>query len=297
MSDGSGSKVYFWPYDIFGYLLPGIIVWAPLMQFHGSIRSIIENRYQPDSLPDNVMLVVMCYVTGHLIAAVSSMLLERGLLRLTFGYPLVQFLGEYSKGPFLRRVLMKFTRAHQWKRVAWMKDKWWSKYPFAIAKSVLDFLRRRLDWLPGFVHPLDKQFVDSLNTHFREQFDIDCPDWTINRRSHDMFWTLQAYIMETMPQAYRSSMHFVELYGFSRNACMGFLIAAFFPWCPEWQISLCCGVEFPNGVWTPACLIAAAIMYLNFTKLIRRHNDLLLRAFVASKGRPPRYAVSSVTSE
>ena len=40
MSDGAGSKVYFWPYDIFGYLLPGIIVWAPLMQFHGSIRRL-----------------------------------------------------------------------------------------------------------------------------------------------------------------------------------------------------------------------------------------------------------------
>lgn len=293
MSDGASSKVYFWPYDIFGYLLPGIIVWAPLTQFHGSIRSIIENRYQRDSLSDNVILIVMCYVTGHLIAAVSSMILERGVLQI-FGYPLAQFFGEYSRGTWPRRLLMKLTRAHQSKWIVWTKDNRWLPGVYVSIKWCLEFIRRRLDWLPGFVHPYDVKFVDCLNEHFEKQFGIAHSDWTLQRRSHDMLWVVQAYVMETMPQAYRSSMHFLELYGFSRNACMAFLIMALFPWCPEWQISLCCGVEFPDGIWTPACLIAATIMYFNFAKLIRRQNDLLLRAFVATKGLPPRYSAYAV---
>ncbi len=80
MSDGSGSKVYFSPYDIFGYLLPGIIVWAPLKQFHGWIQSMIENRFQQDSRSYNVLLIMMRSVTGHLIAAISGMILERRII-------------------------------------------------------------------------------------------------------------------------------------------------------------------------------------------------------------------------
>ncbi|MFO1002004.1 MAG: hypothetical protein U0936_16850 [Planctomycetaceae bacterium] len=48
----------------------------------------------------------------------------------------------------------------------------------------------------------------------RKAIRIAHSDWTLQRRSHDMLWVVQAYVMETMPQAYRSSMHFLELYGF-----------------------------------------------------------------------------------
>lgn len=32
VKDGIDPKVYFWPYDIFGYLLPGFVVLLPLVQ-------------------------------------------------------------------------------------------------------------------------------------------------------------------------------------------------------------------------------------------------------------------------
>lgn len=284
MADSGTQATYFWPYDIFGYLLPGIIIWAPLTQFHMSVRSVIEARYNQDSVVDNALLIVVCYITGHLVAAVSSMLLERGCLRLTFGYPVTQMLGEYSKGPFPRRFVMKCTRLYQSRWFSKMKDGFVLGYVYTAAKVLFDFSRRRLDWLPGFVHPMDRSFVSALESHFKAKFDIENSDWTVQRRSHDLYWTIQAYVIETMPATNRMSMHFVELYGFSRNASAAFLVCAFYPTCKEWNMSLCCGIEFPNEAWVLVCFAASFILYFNFTRLIRRQNDLLLRSFVASKG-------------
>jgi hypothetical protein len=98
ISISSEPKTYFWPYDIFGYLLPGIVVIAPLIEFHSGVRSIFEARYQTESLADNVVLLIAVYVTGHIISGASSFLLERCLLRLSFGYPLNQFLCGHFAG-------------------------------------------------------------------------------------------------------------------------------------------------------------------------------------------------------
>jgi len=288
MSEIPNHRTYFWPYDIFGYLLPGIIVVAPLTQFNISVRRVIEERYQRESITDNLALLIVCYVVGHLISAVSSIALEHTLLRYTFGYPVSQSLGCPSREAFLSRMRHGILRAENRKPVegiAVSRIRRWCRRAWIM---LFGFLRKIVELLPGFVPPYDGKFTKTLTKHFDEQFGVSHEDWALNRRSHDLFWTTQAYVMEVMPQVNHTSMHFVELYGFSRNACMALLICCTLPWCPEWDFSVCCGMELPESAWLATCFVSAIFMYCNFTKLIRRQNDLVLRAFVAAQARPPR---------
>ncbi|TWU51505.1 hypothetical protein [Rubripirellula reticaptiva] len=278
----SATGIYFWPYDIFGYFLPGVVALAPLTQFHTDIRAIIVARFQTTSWVDIAMLCIVAYVLGHIIAAVSSWLLERVLLKYTFGYPVIQLFCGYNSGPWLRKSAAAITELHKRAPFKWLRDKGGLHWAFRLSRFTSRNCRPLLDLIPGFVHLYDSTYRKALERKFRRLCDVEYPDWSIKRRSHDLFWTVQAYSMEHMPTVYRSSMHFVELYGFSRNTSLAFLIVALYPLCPDWDTSVNGSQPIETWVWSTCCGVASFAMYVNFVKLLRRHNDLLLRAFVAN---------------
>lgn len=278
----SATGVYFWPYDIFGYFLPGVVMLAPLTQFQSDVRTIVVARFQSTSWVDISVLAIMAYVVGHVIAAISSWWLERILLKYTFGYPVGQLFCSYNSGPRLRRLVCWLTELHKHRPAIWLKGRRGLNWLFVLVRGLCRQMRSLLDFLPGFVHPYDSNYRKALEAKFRHLSDVGYQNWAIKRRTHDLFWTVQTYVTENMPQTYRSSLHFVELYGFSRNASFAFLVAAFYPLCPNWQTSLDGSPTIPDWLWSSICGVAAFALYVNFVKLIRRQNDLILRAFVAN---------------
>lgn len=293
MSEKSDSPIYFWPYDLFGYLLPGVVLIAPLTQFQREVRDAVTSRYQGDSISDHIIIVIVCYISGHIVASLSSSLLEKGLLNLTFGYPVVQFFGEYNKGPFPRRILGWLTDLYEKWPIKHCKN-FLGGVLYTFAEAVCKTVRRRLDVLPGFAHPYDADFAKSVEERYRTLYGTTHEDWSLNRRTHDLFWIAQSYVTETMPRSHRTAIHFVELYGFSRNASMAFAIVAFYPYLLDgWKLAIGNGPVVPNHWWTFICLMASFFLYSNFTKLQRRQNDLILRAFVASRAIPNHQEATS----
>lgn len=277
-------KTYFWPYDIFGYLLPGSVAIAPLIAFHSGVRSVFEARYQAESIAGNVALLIVVYVVGHILSGASSFLLERCLLRLSFGYPLNQFLCGHFAGTLGRQIAIRVVNIARWPVVRELPTKGKFVWAYRSAEFVGDWAERRLDLLPGFCHPFDPRMVRLIQKRFELRFGVTFRNWSIRRRTHDVYWTVWAYIAENMPMSYRTGMHFVELYGFCRNASFAFIVVALYPLCPEWSTASLTGKTLvSDNFWMLASITCSAALYVNFTKLIRRQNDFILRAFISEQ--------------
>src|SRR5262249_11801297 len=104
-------------------------------------------------------------------------------------------------------------------------------------------------------------------------------------KSHTRFWLCWGYITLHHPAAYRRGSHFVELYGFSRNTCMSFLLIAILPlfqfWI--WQTWL---APMPWFNWTGPSLLVALFFFANYLKLFKRMDDELFHAFLVAAEAP-----------
>jgi hypothetical protein len=109
-------KVPFSTYDIFGYLIPGATFLTGVYLFEFFLFSIYEKNIFPlfyiftlQSHLDNssflqitiyiLILVLIAYVTGHVISSISSYLLDRILVEKGYGYP-YQILLEIKRTEF-----------------------------------------------------------------------------------------------------------------------------------------------------------------------------------------------------
>ena len=87
MREETSLKTYFWAYDIFGYLLPGLLVLVGFAKGNQWVSDSLFNLWESPDILKLIVLIGIAYVTGDLVAAVSSYLLERLILRWTLGYP------------------------------------------------------------------------------------------------------------------------------------------------------------------------------------------------------------------
>ena len=114
----------------------------------------------------------------------------------------------------------------------------------------------------------------------------------------NIFWSANVYVAEHSGVAFKYASHFVELYGFSRNAACGFLCLGILGLIRKWQVVTEDRVIIPHF-----CLsfFAFAIFYLllhNYTKMYRRHNDQVLRSFIVAVGKvEEEKAESSIDNE
>ena len=157
-------------------------------------------------------------------------------------------------------------------------------------------LERRLDLLPGFCHPFDESVTDLVLSRFKTRFGIHFEKPSIHRVTHEIYWTVWAYIAENMPNFYRTGMHFLELYGFCRNSSFAFLLAALYPCIPGWNsVDPSGNPLFSQIVWFGICVFCSILLYCNFTKLLRRQNDFVLRAFISERSGTDQNRQANVT--
>lgn len=242
MKDSADLKIYFWPYDIFGYLLPGFVVIAPLLEFDSEVRSLFKQRFSEHSILDVLALIGISYSLGHIVAALSSLFLERILLKSTCGYP-----GEQLFAKAQHRKHLRFAG-----------------------------LRR---FFPGHCHSYPDEFIDQFcalyNSLFRQNVFSPMPP----RTADNMFWNCSLYSSVHHPPGFQLAQHFVELYGFARNTCMSLILISLYPCLPSWNPSAASLPSLSEQAWRLTTLAAAVFMYINYTKLLRRQNDHIFRSF------------------
>lgn len=89
-----------------------------------------------------------------------------------------------------------------------------------------------------------------------------------------MFWISFSYISLHHPIAYKRATHFLELYGFSRNMSMSFVFISLLPIFPHWNNDF-----IASWILSTVSLFIAFILFVNYTKLLRRLNDEVFRGF------------------
>lgn len=228
MREEVNPKTYFWAYDIFGYLLPGVLVVVGFAKGNQWVHDNVSSHWNSSSVMNVVVLIGAAYVVGHLVAALSCYALERLALRWTLGYP---------TGRMFSSTLP-----------------WWC-YPLKIC-------------FPGYFRAYSKFFRERVNQCLTETFGMAPGD------DHDRFWLAWSYISLHHPAAFKRATHFLELYGFSRNMSMGFFLVALNPWLPYWRTPM------PTKDWFLISVLSGWIMFVNYTKLLRRLNDEVYRGFV-----------------
>jgi len=122
---------------------------------------------------------------------------------------------------------------------------------------------------PGYFRSYSNQFQRKFAEVFKKRFGLSDFD------QHDYFWLAWSYVAANHAVAYRRATHFLELYGFTRNMSMTFLIIGTATWFCGWT-------NFVNGyVYSAVCFVSAGALFSNYTKLLRRLNDEVYRAFVS----------------
>jgi hypothetical protein len=231
MTPGNGGRTdiprtTFWAYDIFGYLLPGVLLLLTAVAANARIAAIAKRQIDTATAVHLTLLFIVAYIVGHAIAAISSRVLERVLLRRLWDYPTTpMFTAGGGK---------------------------------TVGKSSDSYLR---PYSPDFQRNFDKMFRATFEYG---ETPID---------SYDRFWLSWEYIALHHPTAFRRATHFLELYGFSRNVSMAFLLAAPLAFTPGWLEPI------PQWAWLTATLFLSVVFFANYMKLVRRMTDEIYRAF------------------
>jgi hypothetical protein len=194
-------------YDIFGYLLPGfffvslIIIdfdFGHILKFYfthnHSLKQISESDFtyklsylfnfltwNTDSdfkFTTLLMLIMFCYLLGHVIAAVSSLVLEVWLNKKLLGFPSENLLDEGKRN--------------------WVQKKF-----------------------KNYTKPFSSDFIKCFQEKFEGRFG------KFKDRS-SYYWLCFGEISQLNPVAFNRTMHFLSLYGFSRNVSACFFIYVFF---------------------------------------------------------------------
>jgi len=101
------DKVPFTVYDFFGYLASGFVLLAAVVTAFVGYEPL---RTSP-SLLVGFFLLVVAYVTGHLVANIAGDLIERRIVRQWLGMPTAILIGSRTPSPIVRRILPGYSSA------------------------------------------------------------------------------------------------------------------------------------------------------------------------------------------
>jgi hypothetical protein len=239
-------QIPFTLYDFFGYLLPGITFGA-LMLLSFDVPKIIDVLTKKVignfSIPNytylfrdfiallhespwfiSVCTLLISYIVGHFLAALSSYFLEKLLVQSWLQYPTENMFE--LRGKKKRYLFRNFRRAYT------------------------------------------LEFIDKFKFQFESYFKLPLAS------SNDTFWITFEFVAHNCPATFARSIHFLNLYGFSRNLSMTFLTAGITLMYFEFT-------NMPTVHWMLVCCYfgISLILYWNYLKLLRRLNDEVYRGF------------------
>ncbi len=87
METVSHSKAYFWPYDLFGYLLPGLFILLVLDLTNTNISDQLLFLLASNQWINIISFFSIAYIIGHITSSISKIVLEKFILQIFVKYP------------------------------------------------------------------------------------------------------------------------------------------------------------------------------------------------------------------
>lgn len=256
-------KFPFTLYDIFGYLIPGatliisillahdLIGMVKLIWFHGN------GQYPADEMPHYLGMIAECYKESAIVTTVFALLVSYvtgHAIAVGSSFVLEKFALEFFIGyPAVTMFKLDAKGMPKWKRTL-----------------------RRCWGVSHYARPFSPEFIETFQELFSKRFQGKFKD------ARDMFWLSFELVSMNCPNAFLRVMHFLSMYGFSRNMSFAFLLSSLLllPYC--WAHG---GLSWI--VWL-AYVVLVMAFYLNYMKLLRRLNDEVFRATYVFLSTPPK---------
>ena len=159
-----------------------------------------------------LLLLLMCYLLGHVIAAISSLVIEKFILGNTLVYPD----GNLFRPLVLRQERHRQARLRIQSRQSGWRG-WWAWFKLHRRKVALVHQSLYRVLAPRYCRPLDTPFINEFKKVINHRFSYAV-------RSGDYFWLCYADVAHYRPTAHQRVHNFVNLYGFARNTSMTFLL-------------------------------------------------------------------------
>jgi ABC-type transport system involved in cytochrome bd biosynthesis fused ATPase/permease subunit len=239
-------KIPFTLYDFFGYLIPGL-TFLSIILFSSDIPNAIE-------------LIVQKLTTANSISP--------------HYFVLNDILNIFKQSPFFVTSLILLTSYICGHIIAVLASLFFERL---IVERLLNYPTNNLFYsqklkhkyiFPKYRRAYSKEFIDKFTQIFSDKYGLSTQD------ANDTFWISFEYIANHCPNAFARSIHFLNLYGFSRNLSMSFLLSCLI------ILLLSCVYNFPiNLLLIILYIIISFALFWNYLKLLRRLNDEVFRGF------------------
>ena len=262
-------KIPFTLYDLFGYLLPGIFFFAlfPITYDAGAVLNVavqyIRNQTVADGASNQFFLlhfvdmvhespwliatyfILVAYLLGHVIAALSGFFLERIGVEKFLKYPAANMFGLRTHEGSIEKNTFKILK----------KIPWWD--------TIKQFIFR------NYRRQYSDGFITAFNYKFAKRFSVE------PNNPSDVFWLCFTFTSQNCPATFQRSSHFLNLYGFARNLSMMFFIFSATIVGFEWSKGL------PVNWWVAVGYAFLGIgFFWEYLKFFRRLNDEVYRGFM-----------------
>jgi hypothetical protein len=249
--DNSSKKITdinFNLYDFFGYLIPGFFLGTLILLTYDANKAVIsfikEIKGSEVELLNNYTLNVLLRIMHD--SPVFSL-----LMIIVFSYTLGHIISSISSLILERFFVEKIL-----------------KYP---TTNLFNENRYNCFLFSKYKRPYSKLFISRFNENFESIFKI-----SPQKDESTVFWLCFEYIAHKCPSAYSRSIHFLNLYGYSRNLCMSFIIASII----IFSIGFC-NCTLILWQFIIVYIGVSLILFWNYLKLLRRLNDEVFRSFYA----------------
>lgn len=238
-------EVPFTLYDFFGYLLPGLTFGALLFLSFDLPKAVEYARHTILGLEPKP---TFSFLLSDIIKLLDQSPFFISVLAIVIAYILGHIIASLSSFLFEKIVVLN-----------------WLSYP---TENMFQLKERKHPFFPNYRRGYTKKFIKSFRKHFESSFGIPL------KNPNDVFWITFEFVAHNCPSAFARSMHFLNLYGFSRNLSMTFLSAAVF----------LLSYEIANGLminWLFLSIYTAISfsLFWNYLRLFRRLNDEVFRGF------------------
>jgi hypothetical protein len=284
--NGEDIKKYtpFSTYDFLGYLIPGstfiatgyffdrwLLVVTPNRQvfvLFSEFASIINNVSSKDnnnvftSIIAIILVFIVCYTVGHLLATLSSFFIDRYLIKSGFRYPLVNFLNPTKNNQVvpperifktrarcslvvLYVIIVVVTQLFFISNTMTLVDYiyWFISITVIIFLFFMFYFPSKLvrtlsyfpTWFGGLIErhldmsgQMDDSFGEKIVAKVKEDFHIDLTDASQPKGFSNAYWLMFIKVGESSNMSHSMLVNWLHLYSYARNTSTSFFVIALY---------------------------------------------------------------------
>jgi hypothetical protein len=270
-------------YDFLGYLVPGVffitgIYFVDSIPFHlHDVKFAAIFSYQ-----DGVIIIVICYLIGHILSFISSKTIEKYSVW-TLGFPSTYLFGKKKPG-FWKSIALKYEKDHVLGSLMRISARILIKFLISMVIfpiTLWDIVVRHVFRLHDqYARPFDKELLAiaerRVNVLIKEKYGEEITEKE-NNDKRDYFRILYHYAISNSSSHIPKMQNYIALYGFIRTTT--FVFVCMF-WALLFRMILLGNYKgFIN--YLVVFSIVTFILYLDFNKFYRKFSIEVIMAAIS----------------